>query len=231
MGKYKYQIHLHTSPCSACGAMTPSELVEALHEYGYQGAVITNHFYHGNSGIDRSPSTTWEQFVSAYERDYLECKEQARKYDMDIIFCVEEALYPGLEILCYGVTPKVLYDHPELRDCPAEQVVKILRDNGVLIIQPHPFREADYIPNPGPLPLEFIDGVEIYNRGNGTDEMNQRALEFANAHPELIKTSSADAHTTDRVCFGGIITEERIKEPSDLVSILKSGKYELILPQ
>ena len=230
MASYKYQMHIHTAPCSACGRMSPAELCEALHENGYQGTVLTNHFYHGNSGIDRSESTTWEEFVSAYEKDYLECLEEAKKYDLDIIFSVEEVLIPGLEILCYGVTPEILYAHPELRCCSPERKVEILRQNGVLLIQPHPFREAFYIPNPGPLPLEFIDGVEVYNRGNGTDEMNKKALDFANEH-NLIKTSSADAHSTDRVPCGGIITEKRIKSTQDLVNTLRNGNYTLIIPE
>lgn len=230
MASYKYQMHIHTSPCSACGRMSPAELCQALHENGYQGTVLTNHFYHGNSGIDRSESTSWEEFVSAYEKDYLECLEEAKKYDLDIIFSVEEVLIPGLEILCYGVTPEILYANPELRSCSPERKVEILRQNGVLLIQPHPFREAFYIPNPGPLPLEFIDGVEVYNRGNGTDEMNKKALDFANEH-NLIKTSSADAHSTDRVPCGGIITEKRIKSPQDLVNTLRNGNYTLIIPE
>ena len=227
---YKYQIHLHTSPCSACGAMSPKELVEALHENGFQGAVITNHFYHGNSGIDRSENTTWEQFVFAYEKDYLECKEEAKKYDMDIIFSIEESVYPGIEILCYGITPKALYDNPNLRDCSAKERVEIMRKNGAVIIQPHPFREASYIPNPGPLPIELIDGVEIYNKGNSKEEMNEKALEFANQYPHLIRTASADAHSTDRVAYGGIIVNERIYNEKDLANVLKNGNFKLNLP-
>lgn len=229
MASYKYQMHIHTSPCSACGRMSPAELCQALYEKGYQGTVLTNHFYHGNSGVDRSLS--WNDFVSAYEKDYLECLEEAKKYDLDIIFSVEEVLIPGLEILCYGVTPEILYANPELRDCTPERKVEILRQNGVLLIQPHPFREAFYIPNPGHLPLEYIDGVEVYNRGNSTQEMNQKAVDFANENPHLIKTSSADAHTVDRVDCGGIITEKRIKNPKDLVSTLRNGNYTLIIPE
>ena len=231
MSQYKYQMHIHTSPCSACGRMSPAELCEALHENGYQGTVLTNHFYHGNSGIDRSESTTWEAFVSAYEKDYLECLEEAKKYDLDIIFGIEEVVIPGLEILCYGITPQILYDNPQLRNCSIEEFTKTLRKYGVVLIQAHPFREACYIPNPGHLPVEYIDGVEVYNKGNSTEEMNQKALDFANEHPHFIKTSSADAHTTDRVMFGGIMTDTRISSSKELAEILRSGKYELIIPE
>ena len=229
MCKYKYQLHVHTSPCSACGRISPKELCEALVANGYQGAVLTNHFYHGNSGIDRSESTSWEQFVSAYEKDWLECVEEAKKYDLDIIFSIEESVTPGLEILCYGVTPEVLYANPHLRSCSGEECIATMRGNGVVVIQAHPFREADYIPNPGPLPIESIDGLEVYNCGNSRPEMNERARALAEKNPHLIRTSSADAHVADGVAFGGIITDKRIKTPSELASLLRGGSYELII--
>ncbi len=229
MKQYKYQMHIHTTPCSACGQMTPKELCQALHKNGYQGTVLTNHFYHGNSGIDRN--LPWYDFVSAYEKDYLECLEEAKKYDLDIIFGIEEVVIPGLEILCYGITPQILYENPELRDCSIEKFVEIMRNNGVVLIQAHPFREAFYIPNPGPLPLKYVDGLEVYNRGNSTDEMNQKSMNLANENPHLIKTSSADAHTTDRVMFGGIMTDIRIKSSQDLANTLRHGSYTLIIPE
>ncbi|MBQ4509448.1 MAG: hypothetical protein II984_01880 [Clostridia bacterium] len=229
MKQYKYQMHIHTSPCSACGRMSPAELCQALYENGYQGTVLTNHFYHGNSGIDRS--LPWKDFVSAYEKDYLECLEEAKKYDLDILFGIEEAVVPGLELLCYGITPKILYDNPQLQNCDVEEFTKTLRQCGVVLVQAHPFREAFYIPNPGPLPLKYVDGLEIYNSGNSTDEMNQKAMNLANENPHLIKTASADAHTTDRVMYGGIITEKRIKSPQDLITTLKERSYTVIIPE
>ena len=112
MKTYKYQLHTHTAPCSACAGMTPKELIRGLLEGGYQGCVMTNHFMHGNTGIDRD--LPWEEFVKQYELDYLACLDAAKGHDLDIIFGVEEVVVEGLEILCYGVTPQMLYDHPEL---------------------------------------------------------------------------------------------------------------------
>ena len=230
MNKYKYQLHVHTTP-SACGRMTPAELCKAIWENGYQGVVLTNHFYHGNSGVDRSENTTWQMFVKAYEDDYLECVKEAQKYGIDVIFSIEEGLGYGIEILCYGITPKILYDNPQLRTCPPEEFLKTMRENGVLLIQPHPFREADYISKPGPLALDLIDGIEVFNNGNSRDEMNRKAMALANENPHLIRTSSADAHTTNNVARGGIAVENRIKTTADLIKTLRSGNYELIIPE
>lgn len=225
---YKYQLHIHTTPCSKCGGLTPETLCQALLEYGFQGGVITNHFYHGNSGIERN-GTTWSEFVSAYEQDYLACKAEAEKHGLDIIFSIEESVKHGIEILCYGVTPEILYNNPQLIHGELDEWIRVMRENGVVIVQAHPFREADYIPVPGALPFEVLDGVEVFNRGNNTAEMNQKALDFATEHG-LIQTSSADAHWPNHIPYGGILTEERITNEKELADLLRSRNFELIIP-
>ncbi len=223
---YKYQMHAHTSPCSACGKMSAEELVEGLRLGGYQGCVITNHFLHGNSGIDRGLS--WADFVKEYENDYLKGKHLAEKYDMDFIFGIEEGMGNGFEIICYGITPQILYEHPELCERNIEIWHRVLSSYGVLIIQAHPYRTRDYIPKPGLLPLEYIDGIEVFNSENSLDD-NMRASQEAQAHPEWIILSGADTHWVDTACNGGIGCDERIRDEKELVSVLISGKYKLII--
>ena len=137
----------------------------------------------------------------------------------------------GLEILCYGITPKVLYDHPELRDCSIDVFAKIMRENNVVLIQAHPYREAPYIPKPDVLPLEYIDGIEVYNCCNATEKMNQDATDFVKQHPHLIVTSGGDAHHIVRLPFGGITTTTRIRTSEDLIRTLRSGSYGLIISE
>lgn len=225
MSEYKYQLHCHTAPCSACSMMSPQELARTLRDSGYSGACITNHFFNGNSGIDRSLS--WEDFVGAYEKDYLECKKYADPLDVDVIFGIEEGVGGGLEILCYGVTPDMLRAHPELREKNPRIWYEALSPLGVLIIQAHPFRERSYITTPGILPLELIDGFEVYNSEN-KPEANQRAKEFAELHGELILTSGADSHKPANLACGGISSPCRIRTPEQLTAVLRSGDYKVL---
>ncbi len=222
---YKYQMHSHTLPCSACSQMTPRELVKSLHKGGYSGFVITNHFIHGNTGINRH--IPWNDFVLEYEKDYNECKKHAEKYGMDVIFGLEEGVGEGLEILCYGVTPEILYAHPELRSRNASLWHDVMNSHGAICIQAHPFRERDYIPQPKALPLEIIDGFEIFNADNSYKN-DAKAVELSKNHPELITVSGADTHIPETACLCGITVSKRIKSETELVEILKSGKYELI---
>ncbi len=222
---YKYQMHAHTSPCSKCARMTIEELVESLHDGGYQGCVITNHFTHGYCGLDRS--LPWEAFVREFEQDYLRGLVAAEKLDIDLLFGIEEGVGGGLEILCYGITPQMLYDHPELVDGNAETWYRVFHAYGAVVIQAHPFRDRDYIRDPHVLPNTVIDGIEVFNYSNVPAD-NERARLAAEEHPEWILVSGADTHWFDRNCVSGIETDTRIRNEKELAELLKSGKYRLI---
>ena len=225
MSEFKYQMHTHTYPCSHCAVTTPEELTKVLHKGGYSGCVITNHFFNGNTGIGRY--LPWNDFVRQYENDYLECKKHAEKYDLDIIFGIEEHVGGGLEILCYGITPELLYDRPELKKRNAEQWYNLVHSVGGLVIQAHPFRRRLYIPKAKTLPFDFIDGIEVFNEGNNPRD-NLEAEYLAEKHPEFICVSGADTHDKSTVCIGGISSPQRMKDGKELVSVLKSGNYSLI---
>lgn len=225
--KFKYQMHTHTSPCSKCARMSAEELIKSLYEGGFSGCVLTNHFFHGNTGVDRNLS--WEDFVAQYEKDYLECKKIASQYGLDVIFGIEEHVNDGLEILCYGITPEFLYNHPELKeDNFIETWYNALHNYNALCIQAHPFRDRAYIKKPKLLPINFIDGIEVFNACNNPEE-NVIASNIATAHSNWILVSGADTHLPSSVCWSGISSNERITDESILVDVLKSGKYQLIL--
>ena len=225
MKKYKYQMHTHTHPCSHCSHMMPEELMESLHKGGYQGCVLTNHFYWGNTGIDTD--LPWEEFVKAYEKDYLDCKKCAEKYDLDVIFAVEEEVGEGLEILIYGVTPEGLYAHPELKAYSLESWSHLREEWNALIIQAHPFRNRQSIPVRKVFSHDLIDGIEVYNSGNNPED-NEEALQYSEKYPFLICTSGADCHSGKNACVGGIETDERIRGEKDLVKILRNKSFKVI---
>ncbi len=222
---YKYQLHAHTTPCSLCAGMTMEGLIESLRTGGYRGCVITNHFMHGNAGIDRSLS--WREFVKAYEDDYLIGKQLAAKYDLDLLFGVEEGVGGALEILCYGITPEVLYDNPVLAEGNLADWHRILHENGGLAIQAHPYRVRGYIPKPGLLPLDLIDGVEVINAGQ-PQEQDAPTKAAAAEHPEWVLIGGADTHHTHTVCQSGIETDQRVRTEKELVALLRSGNYRVI---
>lgn len=225
MKEYKYQMHCHTTPCSRCGRITPDELAENLYKAGYSGCVLTNHFYNGNTGISRE--LTWNSFIKAYESDYVKCKKAAEGYDLDILFGIEEHIGNGKEIICYGITPEMLYGHSELKHNEIELWHNTLSSYGVVIIQAHPFRSRSNTPEPGVLPMNYIDGIEEFNFGNSTDE-NRLAEEYLKIHTSLIPLSGADAHLSHGLMRGGIVTSRRVDSSELLIDILRSREFSLI---
>ncbi len=181
------------------------ELLENIHTKGVCGIV--------NNAVDLETAKN--------------CIEYAEKYDLDIIFGIEEQIYDGLEILCYGITPEFLYNNPQLLYNSLEEWHKTAQSYGALIIQAHPFRDRFYINNPRVFPIEFIDGIEIYNYGNSA-ENNIMAENFYSKHNDLIITGGADAHDDSILCVSGIETCTRIRNETELVSVLKSGNYAII---
>ena len=150
---YIYELHQHTGACSGCGVISPEELPYDLKAEGYAGCVITDHFFHGNTGIRRN--LPWADFVAAYEDAWLRAKAVGDKIGIDILFGIEEGVGDGKEVLLYGITPQFLYDHPELRDTPVDlaHLSEIVHEAGALLYQAHPFRVRDYIARPWePLP-------------------------------------------------------------------------------
>lgn len=227
---YLYEMHQHTAGCSACAGISPEDAVYLLKEQGFAGMVLTNHFYHGNTGIRRQ--MPWVDFVRPYEEAWLRAKEVGDRLDVDVLFGMEEGVGGGKEVLLYGITPEFLYDHPELRDVPAgEEHLRLLagltHGAGGLVYQAHPFRVRDYILRPWePLPPEYLDGIEGYNAGNPPLE-NARAMQYAREQG-LPVIAGSDAHGNS--CFRfGIAAEYRIRTGEELVEVLNAGDYTLYL--
>lgn len=76
-----------------------------------------------------------------------------------------------------------------------------------------------------PAAAEVLDGVEVFNGHPRHDSRNPLALEFAAAHPHLIRTSGSDYHRTQDLATGGIETDRDIRTPADLVKCLKDNAF------
>ena len=221
---YKYEMHLHTCPCSGSGGDICGH-IDGLLKKGYSGAVVTNHFYRGDNRVDRSLS--WEGFTDAYRQDYLRGLEYARERDFDLLFGLEEHVGYGQEILIYGASIDDIARHPELREADAEEYAEIIHSLGGLVYQAHPFRARSYVSRPVPLScLDKLDGIEVYNAANAP-EWNESAKRLAD-ELGLLSVSGSDAHGVGTAGRAGIAAKERIRSDGDLVRILKSGSYTVL---
>ena len=221
---YKYELHLHTSPCSG-GAIDIREHINSFIKKGYSGAVVTNHFYNGDNRIDKNQSG--EEFTDAYRKDYLYGLEYAQEMDFDLLFGLEEHVGNGQEILIYGITPDLIAAHPELKSGEAEKYAEVVHAFGGLVYQAHPYRARSHIQNPFPLDcISLLDGIESYNAAN-VPEWNESAQRFADSLG-LACIGGSDGHNVLSAGRSGIAVNKRIKTNEDLIKVLKSGKYTIL---
>lgn len=221
---FLYELHQHTAACSKCASITPEEVVISVKQRGFSGVVVTNHFYHGNTAVDRNLS--WADFCKAYEDDYYAIKTEGEKIGIDVLYGIEEAVDPGKEVLLYGLEPDYIGKFSELKQLDFSHLSEVVRSGGGLVIQAHPFRVRDYIPDPDALlDMTCLDGYEVYNKHNPPEE-NEKALRLAE-RTGLIMTAGTDNHSFNGEERFGIAVENRIKTEKDLAKVLVSREYDL----
>ena len=158
---YKYEVHMHTAESSACGKTHAVDYIAEFKAQGYDGIIITDHFYHGNTAIDRS--LPWEDFVEEFCKGYELAKAEGDKQGLKVFFGWEANRLVD-EYLIYGLDKAWLKAHPEVRDCPHDELFKIVDEAGGLIVGAHPFRERQYIikVNLHPLQCHAMEGYQQY---------------------------------------------------------------------
>lgn len=223
--QYRYETHCHSSRCSHCAHSTPAELVKAYHEKGFSGLVLTDHFIHGNHCVDEA--LPWEIRMQCYYDAYLEAKETAKSLDFDVLFGIEHAYGGGLEVLCYGIDLDFLLNNPDIPQLDIREFASRVHAYGGILIHAHPYRWA------GPelvLPLDILDGIEVYNGGNPQDK-NDLAQKLADS-TGLIMTAGSDLHsiTESKLGTAGITLPYRIQNEQQLVVALKNRDHSLIFP-
>ncbi len=225
---YKFEIHLHTNNCSDCASSSPEEMINTASEYGYSGIVITNHFYHGNTCVNRN--LPWEDFMGEYIKDYEIARKCGTKKGITVFFGIEEGFAPGKEMLIYGLEPQHFLKHPEFIMMSAKEKTDFVHSFGGICVCAHPFRDRAYIPNPDVAPNpDLFDGIEGFNFCNKPEE-NEKAFDFALKHKKII-TSGSDTHNISNFGNAGIEFDCPVTDYATFIQKVKKGDFQLILPQ
>lgn len=224
---YRYEMHCHTNWCSRCALNSPEEMAQAYYDKGYAGMVITDHFLLGNTAVDKS--LPWEEKMKRYYTPYQAVKDWAKDKDFDVFFGLEHQYGGGKEVLTYGIDLSFLIEHLNLHLYPLEDYSRFVHEAGGFISMAHPFRHAPYIDADKKPQPECLDAAEIFNFFN-TGEENKEAALMAEKYG-LLATSGGDVHSIgeDALGMAGIALKTRIHTGKELVSVLKSGDYRLII--
>lgn len=215
MEKYLYETHCHTLPASACGYWTPEELADYYKSLGYVGVMVTNHFFNGNSGVDRS--LPWEKMVEQFCSDYERAKKRGSEIGIDIFFGFEYNR-GGAEFLIYGLDEQWLRKHSEIMEMRISDLYALVCRSGGAMIQAHPFRQAGYLERICIYP-KFCDGAEVINTANAVED-NKNAIWYAKRFG-LFMTCGSDAHWSGRDDLGGVYLPRKISDISEYVHMIK----------
>ena len=221
---FRYEMHLHDSACSRCGKSSGESFVKIAKERGFSGFVITNHFYHGNSAIDRA--LPWRDFVDAYGRDYEETKAIAGKYDLDVFFGFEEGYGTGQHLLIYGLSPEVVASATEFPNMSLAEIYAFVKENNGFLAFAHPFRDLADADRPDYPDLRYADAVEVYNAGN-KPESNLLAEELVKK-TGVRTIAGSDTHSISSFGQGGLVFSKRLYTSENLVEELFANRYRLI---
>lgn len=220
---YLYETHLHTSPVSLCARASVRETIEFYKSAGYGGIFITNHFIDGNIELEirRKP---YEEQIEFYFSDYEEGKKIGEEIGLDVFLGIEMS-HGGTDFLVYGIDKDWCLAHPDMHKMKKTELLKMMMDDGALIIQAHPFREAAYIDHIRLFP-RHVHGVEVYN-ANRTEFENKLAEQYAENYSHL-RFAGSDNHSAGaQKSFGGMAFDTPISSVGNFIGRVLAGEGKL----
>ena len=217
---FKTELHCHSKSVSECARVSNEEIINKYKDAGYTTLVLTNHFNLGTQRFHKCEE--YSDFVTVYLKGFEDLKRDAKGV-LNVLLGMELRFTENTnDYLVFGITEDFLRNNEPLYNMNPESFSKLARENGLLFVQAHPFRNSMTIVQPW-----LLDGVEVFNGHMGHDSRNEIANLWAEKY-NLIKTSGTDFHYNNVPANAGILTDFEIKDMDTLVKTLKGGEYELI---
>ncbi|MCL2079983.1 MAG: histidinol phosphatase [Oscillospiraceae bacterium] len=208
---------MHTAQISACAQSDAAQMVRAYKDKNYAGIIVTDHFINGNSTV--SQLSPWDVKMRYFVTGYEIAKKAGDECGLDVFLGWEFSIR-GIDLLTYGLDLGFLLAHPGLDRLSASQYSFLVRKNGGYLAQAHPFRDAWYIHNAGPVDWRVVDGVEIHNSAD-SDATNAKSRAFAQEH-DLPIQAGGDTHSVRDVqarC-AGVILNSRANSIFDIIDAI-----------
>ena len=216
---YRYETHLHSAPVSKCGSYSVRENMEFYKEIGYDGIFLTNHFLDANIGGDRS--RPYEEQIEFFFTDIEEGERLANEVGIKFFWGVETS-YLGTDFLVYGLSKQWYLDHPEIMEISRKEMLTLMADDGALIVQAHPFREASYIDHVRLFPYH-VHAVEVDNCGNKPFQ-NDMAKLYAEMY-KLPVSAGSDNHISRNIGrLAGVEFDTPLLNTQDFIERMKAGQ-------
>ena len=141
------------------------------------------------------------------------------------VFCGVEISYGGTDFLVYGLNKDWFLAHPEIMGMAKSEELAFLMENGALVIQAHPYREAFYIDHIRLFPRS-IHGVEVDNACR-TDFENQMAALYAENY-HFLRLAGSDNHIASKLPrLAGVEFDTKLKDEADFIARIFNNEQTL----
>jgi len=213
--KYRTETHAHTFAASPCSEFSPEELVDLYEGLSYDTLIITNHFSY----------VVFEQIkgysVCGYLDEYKRAVEYAKNKNISVILGMEIRFKENdNDYLVFGIDEEFIEKSYSYLDTTLEKFYTEMKNDKNVILQAHPFRDGMT-----PMPVEFLDGVEVFNMHPNHNSRISLSARYAQKKPGMIISGGTDCHhPTHEGCIS-LNTKEKITDSFMFAEILKSGDY------
>ena len=219
---YKTEPHLHVREVSPCSKLSAEEMVKLYLEAGYRTIFVSDHLkkkYH--EGFE---GASWEERTAKFLSGYYLCREAGERLGINVLPSAELMLTESPNhYLLYGISEDFLNKRHDLFDMSISEFYKFAKENGVTVVQAHPYRDGNTVP----VDASCIDAIEAVNSNPRHQNFTDLAIAYAKEHG-LPMTGGSDAHRCEDVARGGVASECEIKTAEDYVSLLMNNKLEII---
>lgn len=211
--------HAHTSNVSKCCRIDYKEVIRTAKEHNIDGVILTNHYQKSYLA-----GTTSDAFIEKYIQEYKDMKAYAEKKDFRVFWGIEVTmeLYPRVHMLIYDVTPDFLRQNPEIYDCTQQQLYDLVKRNGGILIQAHPYRHGTSV-----LDVNYLDGVEINCHPLYKKTHAEELIDIARSNHLLI-TCGGDYHADTYRPKCGIYVPKQVDNDADLIDYIKNSTETLL---
>jgi len=162
----KLDLHCHTF-FSKDSILSPKKLIETALKKGIQGVAITDH-----DGV-----FGWK-----------EAEFWAKKLGAFLVF--------GEEIKTKAGDILGLFLKSEIKSKEPEKVMREIKNQGGIVVVPHPFHLVERFKDELTKYLDLIDAIEVFNARHPFSFFDKKAFEFAKRH-NLAMVAGSDVHS----CF------------------------------
>lgn len=217
---YLYEMHAHVKEVSTCAGSNAELLASLYVDTDYTGIVLTDHM--NGSTFKHMKDASWDEKIDHFLSGYRAVKKAVGD-KLTVIMAMEINFYhhPN-DYLVYGVTENFLRSHGDLMAMGPERFSELAHENGLIMVQAHPFRRDSRVED-----WKILDGYEIFNGNPRHYSCNPMAEAWAKYHNKAIVTSGSDFHEPEDAGHGGVYFEKKITSPQELVEELRSGNYTL----